>query len=51
MAVKLLHDNNVDLLFAPEIGIGTSTLLEEMKIRYRRVEKKAKVSTLLFDLT
>jgi predicted Fe-Mo cluster-binding NifX family protein len=51
IAVKILHDNGVDLLFAPEIGIGTSTLLEEMKIRYKKVEKNAKVSTLLVDLT
>ena len=50
IAVKLLHDNSVDLLFAPEIGIGTSTLLEEMKIRYKQVEKNSKVSKLLEDL-
>jgi predicted Fe-Mo cluster-binding NifX family protein len=50
IAVKLLHDNKVDLLFAPEIGMGTSTLLEEMKIQYRRAEKNSKVSTLIEEL-
>jgi predicted Fe-Mo cluster-binding NifX family protein len=50
ISVKILNDNKVELLLAPEIGIGTSTLLEEMGIEYRKVDKNAKVSTLLRDL-
>jgi len=50
ISVKILSDNGVELLLAPEIGVGTSTLLEEMKIIYRKVEKNAKVSVLLKSL-
>jgi len=50
VSVKILSDNHVELLLAPEIGIGTSTLLEELGIRYVKVEKGAKVSKLLREL-
>jgi len=48
--VKILSDNHVELLLAPEIGIGTSTLLEELGIKYRKVPKRAKVSTILKEM-
>jgi predicted Fe-Mo cluster-binding NifX family protein len=50
VSVKILRDNHVELLLAPEIGVGTSTLLEELGIRYLKVEKGAKVSNLLREL-
>lgn len=50
IAVKILGENHVELLLAPEIGIGTSTLLEELGIKYRKVPKKAKVSTILKEI-
>ncbi len=50
LSVKTLSDNHVELLLAPEIGIGTSSLLDELKIRYIKVEKNAKVSNLLVEL-
>ena len=50
VSVKILSDNHVELLLAPEIGIGTSTLLEELGIKYVKVEKGAKVSKLLSEL-
>jgi predicted Fe-Mo cluster-binding NifX family protein len=48
--VKVLIDKGVELLLAPLIGIGTSKLLEETKIRYIKVEKHAKISRLLSEL-
>jgi len=50
ISVKILDDNKVELLLAPEIGIGASTLLEMMKIKYRKVEKNVRVSILLNEL-
>jgi len=50
VSVKILSDNHVELLLAPEIGVGTSTLLEELGIRYVKVEKGAKVSKLLREM-
>jgi len=50
VSVKILSDNHVELLLAPEIGVGTSTLLEELGIRYVKVEEGAKVSKLLREL-
>jgi predicted Fe-Mo cluster-binding NifX family protein len=50
VSVKILRDNHVELLLAPEIGVGTSTLLEELGIRYVKVEKGTKVSKLLSEL-
>ncbi len=50
VSVKILSDNHVELLLAPEIGVGTSTLLEELGIRYVKVEKGAKVPKLLREL-
>jgi predicted Fe-Mo cluster-binding NifX family protein len=51
VSVKILSDNHVELLLAPEIGVGTSTLLDELGIRYVKVEKGAKVSKLLNEMT
>jgi predicted Fe-Mo cluster-binding NifX family protein len=50
VSVKILADHHVEFLFAPEIGVGSSTLLEELGIRYVKVEKGAKVSKLLREL-
>lgn len=49
IAVKLLEENKVKLLLAPEIGVGTTKLLEEMNIQYKKVEKNSKVSALMGD--
>jgi predicted Fe-Mo cluster-binding NifX family protein len=50
VSVKILSDNQVELLLAPEIGVGTSTLLKELGIKYIKVNRSEKVSKLLRKL-
>jgi predicted Fe-Mo cluster-binding NifX family protein len=50
LAVRKLNDEGVEILLAPDIGIGASSLLNEMKIKYRKVEKGSKISSLLREL-